>query len=372
MSKKYTHSVYIGRFQPFHLGHLHIVESALKLADKLIIVVGSNNKPIDWKNPWTSTERIQMIKNSLTEDQLQRVQFQTVEDRLYQNKEWEALIYDAVDSILMQYSKYRITGHDEAHTAKICVVGYDKDDSSFYLKSFPQWTLEAIPAFNVEANDEALSATMIRDMLYHNRFGYVKSLVPEGAFAYIKEWLSTESAAYVKEWFDFEVKYQKPYEVLPYGTNFYCADNVIFQSGHVLLIRRKSHPGKDLWALPGGHINGNENAFEASLRELEEETGLKIPEKVLVGCFQGEKIFDHPERSLRGRCGKKVGRTVSISHCYVLNDDRGLPRVRAADDAAEVWWFPIAEVRKMRDQLFEDHADQINYWLARVDDKKYR
>jgi ADP-ribose pyrophosphatase YjhB (NUDIX family) len=42
------------------------------------------------------------------------------------------------------------------------------------------------------------------------------------------------------------------------------------------------------------------------------------------------------------------------------------------DDAEEAWWFPIAEARKMRNELFEDHADQINYWLARVDDKKYR
>jgi bifunctional NMN adenylyltransferase/nudix hydrolase len=127
-----------------------------------------------------------------------------------------------------------------------------------------------------------------------------------------------------------------------------------------------------LWALAGGHVGKNETAFEASLRELEEETGLKIPGKVLIGSFQGEKLFDHPERSLRGRCGKKVSRTVSISHCYVLNDEHGLPRVKGMDDAEEAWWFPIAEVRKMRNEMFEDHVDQINYWLARVDDKKYR
>jgi bifunctional NMN adenylyltransferase/nudix hydrolase len=372
LQKKYNFAIYIGRFQPFHLGHLHVIQHALELADKLIIVIGSHNKPIDWKNPWTSAQRVEMIRDALTPEQNARVHFNTVEDRLYQNKEWEALVYDAVDSIMMDYSSLRVKGITEDRTAKCCVVGYDKDDSSFYLKSFPQWKLEQIPAFNVEQNDEALSATMIRDMLYHNRFGYVKSLLPVGAFDYVRNWLATEQAAYVKEWYDFDLKYQEPYESLKYGTNFYCADNVIFQSGHVLLIRRKSHPGKGLWALPGGHINNNETAFDASLRELEEETGLKIPEKVLIGSFQGEKIFDHPERSLRGRCGKKVGRTVSISHCYVLDDERGLPRVKAADDAEEVWWFPIAEVRKMRNELFEDHADQINYWLARVDDKKYR
>jgi bifunctional NMN adenylyltransferase/nudix hydrolase len=371
-TKKYQYAIYIGRFQPFHLGHLHVINHALTIADKLIMVIGSHNKPIDWKNPWTSAQRIEMIKASLTPDQLAHIHFQTIEDRLYQNKEWEALVYDAVDSILMQYSTLRVQANTEERTAKCCVVGYDKDESSFYLNSFPQWKLEKVPAFNIEANDEALSATMIREMLYNNRFGYVKNLIPNGTFNYIKEWLGTESAAYVKAWYDKDLEDQKPYEALKWGTNDYCADNVVLQSGHVLLVKRAKHPGKGLWAVPGGHVGKNETAFEAALRELDEETNLKVPSKVLVGSFEGEKLFDHPERSLRGRCGKKVSRTASISHCFVLNDEHALARVKAADDAEEAWWFPIAEVRKMRNQLFEDHMDQINYWLARVDDKKYR
>lgn len=367
MIQKYDYSVYIGRFQPYHRGHAHIVESALKLANKLIIVVGSHNKPIDWKDPWTSAERIEMIKAALTPEQLERVHFQTVEDRLYQNKEWEASIYDAVDSILMDYSKLRVNHSDPSRVARICLVGYEKDDSSFYLKSFPKWTFEGVPAYAYLK--DIINATDIRNALYEEKLP--ADLVPHGTLIKLAKWMDTDAYRYVKEWFEFDKNYQKPYEVLPYGTNFYCADNVIIQSGHVLLIKRKDFPGKGLWALPGGHINGNENAFVASLRELEEETGLKIPEKVLVGSFQGEKLFDHPERSLRGRCGKKVGRTVSVSHCYVLNGGNDLPRVRPADDAAEAWWFTLAEVRKMRDQLFEDHADQINYYIARIDDKKH-
>jgi bifunctional NMN adenylyltransferase/nudix hydrolase len=365
MNKKYNFAVYIGRFEPFHLGHLHIVENALKLADKLIIVVGSNNSPINWKNPWTSAERIEMIRSSLTPEQLERIHFQTVEDRLYQDKEWQAFVYEAVDSVLMQYSKLRVKGRDDNHTAKICLVGFDKDSTSWYLKAFPEWTLEAFPMFNIDENDEALSATMIRDMLYHNRFGYIKSLVSAGTFAFIKHWLATEAAAYVKEWYDQEVEYQEPYEVLPHGTNFYCADNVVFQSGHVLLIRRKDHPGKGLWALPGGHVNLNEKAEDASIRELKEETKIKVPEKVLRGSLVGEKVFDHPERSLRGRCGKKVGRTISYAFCYNLQDGN-LPRVTASDDAAEAWWFNLAEIRKMKAEIFEDHYSIIEYFMSRV------
>ena len=373
LAPKYHFGVYIGRFEPFHNGHLHIVEHALKLANKLIIIIGSHNKPIDWKNPWTSAERIAMIRNSLTPEQLERVHFQTVEDRLYQNKDWQASIYEAVDAVIMQYSKYRIRGHDAEHTANICLVGFDKDDSSWYLKAFKEFKLEPLDMYNIEANDEALSATMIRDMLYSNHFGYIKSLIPDGTFQIIKQWLATDSAKYVKDWYDFEVEYQKPYEALPYGTNFYTADNVVFQGNHILLGKRKSHPGKGLWALPGGHVNKNEMASEAAIRELYEETSIKLPEKVLHGSFVGEKMFDHPERSLRGRVGShKVGRTASMSHCYDLNDSESLPRVIAADDLEEVWWFNLAEVRAMRDQIFEDHSDQIEYWAARVAEKKYR
>jgi bifunctional NMN adenylyltransferase/nudix hydrolase len=229
LKKKYNFAIYIGRFQPFHLGHLHVIKHGLEMADKLIIVIGSHNKPIDWKNPWTSAQRIEMIKNSLTSDEASRVHFNVVEDRLYQNKEWEALIYDAVDSIIMDYSTYRIKASTEEHTAKCCVVGYDKDDTSFYLRMFPQWKLEQVPAFNIEENDEALSATMIRDMLYHNRFGYVKSLMPKGSFEYVRDWLASDEAAYVKAWYDFDLNDQKQYEALKYGTNDYCADNVVFQ-----------------------------------------------------------------------------------------------------------------------------------------------
>jgi bifunctional NMN adenylyltransferase/nudix hydrolase len=372
VNKKYTHGVYIGRFQPFHLGHLHLVEHALNLAEKLIIVVGSHNKPRDWKNPWTSAERIDMIKASLTDEQRERVYFQTVEDRLYTNKEWQASIYEAVDAVLLQYSKYRIKSNAEGGTAKICLVGFNKDDSSSYQKWFPEFALEEAPMYNMEEGDDVLSATMLREMVYENHVGSMRSHVPAGAFAFIKEWLKTENAQYVKDWYVHEGEYQKPYETLPYGTNFYTADSVVFQGNHVLMGKRKFHPGKGLWALPGGHVNKNELALEASVRELYEETKLKVPEKVLLGSFIGEKLFDHPDRSLRGRLGKKVGRTVSISHCFELSDEAGIPRTTPADDLEETWFFTISEIRAMRNEIFEDHADQIEYWIPRLNDKKYR
>jgi nicotinamide-nucleotide adenylyltransferase len=63
-----TTGLFIGRFQPFHKGHLATVKFALGKVDKLVIVVGSAQKSYDPKNPFTAGERIRMIKESLDAD----------------------------------------------------------------------------------------------------------------------------------------------------------------------------------------------------------------------------------------------------------------------------------------------------------------
>jgi len=58
----------VGRFQPFHLGHLSAVRHALKQVDYLYIVVGSAQRSHERDNPFTAGERIQMIKGALDDD----------------------------------------------------------------------------------------------------------------------------------------------------------------------------------------------------------------------------------------------------------------------------------------------------------------
>lgn len=59
--KKYKVGLVIGRFQPFHKGHEYLFEKALSLCDKIIIGIGSSNKKSS-KNPWTSKERREVLK----------------------------------------------------------------------------------------------------------------------------------------------------------------------------------------------------------------------------------------------------------------------------------------------------------------------
>ncbi len=55
----------IGRFQPFHLGHLKLIEIAANNVDKLIIGIGSSQEGNTKENPFTANEREKMIKNSV-------------------------------------------------------------------------------------------------------------------------------------------------------------------------------------------------------------------------------------------------------------------------------------------------------------------
>lgn len=60
--------LFVGRFQPFHLGHLATVKFALSRLEELIIIIGSAQTSHEIKNPFTAGERIQMIKDSLVAD----------------------------------------------------------------------------------------------------------------------------------------------------------------------------------------------------------------------------------------------------------------------------------------------------------------
>jgi nicotinamide-nucleotide adenylyltransferase len=63
-----SRGLFVGRFQPFHLGHLATVKFALGRLEELIIIIGSAQTSHEIKNPFTAGERIQMIKDSLVAD----------------------------------------------------------------------------------------------------------------------------------------------------------------------------------------------------------------------------------------------------------------------------------------------------------------
>jgi nicotinamide-nucleotide adenylyltransferase len=71
-------ALFVGRFQPFHFGHLHAIETILSEAEELIIVVGSAQMSHEPDNPFTAGERIEMIEAALAEAKIDRKRFMLI------------------------------------------------------------------------------------------------------------------------------------------------------------------------------------------------------------------------------------------------------------------------------------------------------
>lgn len=338
MTKPYGTVVLIGRFQPLHNAHLEIIKRCTALTDQLVIIAGSAKQPRTYKNPFTFDERRQMILNATSGLSL-RVYVEPNIDTIYNDQAWAVRVQGIV-------SKYRVLGE------KTAIIGHKKDDSSFYLDMFPQWDY-----INVE-QIEPLGATDIRDLYFKWDFNsnFIKYVVPETTYDFLMQFRRSEEFAQIIREREFVANYKKQYASLPYPPIFSTADSVVIQSGHVLMIRRRAEPGKGLWALPGGYVNANtdRSVEDAAIRELREETGIKVPAPVLRGSIKRSKVFDAIDRSPRGRI---------ITHAFHIElPDGELPKVKGSDDADKARWVPIAEVRS--EECFEDHYEIIQHFLG--------
>jgi len=59
--------LFVGRFQPFHLGHIEAIKDILKEVDELVIVIGSAQSSHNLNNPFTAGERLIMVRKALEE-----------------------------------------------------------------------------------------------------------------------------------------------------------------------------------------------------------------------------------------------------------------------------------------------------------------
>jgi bifunctional NMN adenylyltransferase/nudix hydrolase len=231
----------------------------------------------------------------------------------------------------------------------VALIGHFKDDSSYYLKLFPQW-----PLIEHDMNEE-VNATDLRQLYFDGmNIKYLHTLVTDEVFTNLQAFRQTEEFKLLVEEYEMIKKYKKSWAAAPYAPTFVTVDAVVVQSGHVLLIKRRSSPGKGLTALVGGFVEQNERLEDAMLRELREETRIKVPEPVLRGNIKRSKVYDAPGRSLRGR---------TVTHAYLIELPPGeLPKVKGSDDAEKAMWVPICEIKE--ENMFEDHFQLINDLLG--------
>ena len=109
----------------------------------------------------------------------------------------------------------------------------------------------------------------------------------------------------------------------------------------VMLIQRGHEPFKGCWAFPGGFMNMDETTEQCAIRELEEETGLKVNNLHQVGAYS--KVDRDPR-----------GRTITVAYLTIIDAPVD---VIGQDDASEAKWFSVNNLPPLafdHDEILED------------------
>lgn len=261
-------------------------------------------------------------------------------DYPYNDTKWIVGVTTAINSIT------------KGKNDNVALIGHTKSDTAYYLSLFPSFAYEEVPE-TIEIN-----ATTIREHYFSLQTHYF--VIPtlqttENVRSFLKSFKLTENFYYdLQEEFLYVQKYKEDWKSAPYPPVFVTVDSVVVQSGHILLIERAGNPGKGLLALPGGFLNQSERMLDGAIRELHEETQLKVSAPVLLGSLKAQHIFDDPNRSVHGR-------TVTQAFYFKLKDmPEGLPKVKGADDARHAKWYSLADLKPT--EMFEDHYSIIQHF----------
>ena len=395
MERDYTAAVVIGRFQPFHNNHRALLEHAFAIADKVIVLVGSAHAAPTPKNPFSFEKRAELIRSCYPESESEtfvkdglpgkshqigdfalishsesteyagRLVILPVRDYFYSDSVWVSNVQALTDEHIQ-----------EGDT--VALMGAYTDASSYYLNLFPQW--EFVPSVlkigcPPLSQDPSLSGTTVRDMLFdvgklskdwqevpviekdraYQQDNWFSHNVPESVAKFLAEYRETPAFGRLADEWKSIHEYKKSWAGSPFPPIFVTADAVVTCSGHVLIIKRGFNPGKGTYALPGGFIRLGERIRAAAIRELKEETRIRVDKLILDSNIVDSKVFDHPERSLRGR---------TITHAYHIKlKDGKLPEVKQGSDAKGAFWMPLMDVGRCEDKFFEDHAHIISYFV---------
>lgn len=367
--------VFIGRMQPPHAGHISVIKKMIKENDEIVILFGSSLSVRDSKNPFHWRERATMVMTelkahltSVSEDYYyfdesceqykvdnKRVVFYPLRDYPYNNSRW-------------QYQVQHIIEGDTLENSQVTLYGNDKDSSSFYLKFFPRWNRAETQIVSAPERHSILSSTEIRERIFTQDVASITTkYLSEANINWLNSWtqsLQGQKILEEKQWVD---NFKKPYKDLPYGIIFQTVDCLITWRGLVLLGKRRSMPGKGLWAIPGGYVNQGERLENAAIRELVEETRTRVYMNTKNGrkrlrfdptWIVSSRTFDHPSRSRRGRIITTAYHWKIPDHYEILHE--------ADDDLQKTQFFPVNHVLdNMNLQMFEDHQHIVANMLLR-------
>lgn len=167
---QYDYIIFIGRFQPPHNGHIHVIEQALEKSKKLILILGSAQESRTIKNPLTVEKRKEIfykIFESNQKIQANRVHIISIPDYPDSNDKWIKSINDKVMEIAKEDSK-------------IALIGHYKDESSYYTDLFPYEFIDIGFYHNINAKD-------LRQACIEGNLHKVSSLAPSYSLESLQE-----------------------------------------------------------------------------------------------------------------------------------------------------------------------------------------
>ena len=147
----------IGRFQPFHLGHLEALRFALTKVDKLFVGLGSSNKPPEKNNPFSAEQRKKMILSSIDDYMKEQISIHFIPD-VDNHVKW----IEEIDTIVPQFD-----------------IVFTNDDLTKNLYSKRSIQVQSIPFLK----RDKLSGTNIRQLILSDQNW--SDLVPEGTKSFL-------------------------------------------------------------------------------------------------------------------------------------------------------------------------------------------
>lgn len=345
----YDFLAFIGRFQPFHLGHQHVVASALARARHVVVLIGSPNLARSIRNPFSYEERAEMVRAVFPDEvAARRLIIRPIDDYAYNDTAWVTAVQREIGRVVLEVGNGGGTVLHGLRDFKTGIVGYAKDASSYYLRAFPEW--DFVP---IEQVYGTFNATDIRADYLRRAPRLPRDLVPQPVVEQLDRFRLTPEFARLVGEADWLAEYKQSWAGAPYPPVFVTVDCVVQQAGFVLLVERGQQPGKGLLALPGGFIAQDEYLRDSAIRELREETAIAdakgpIPPAMLASFIEDKatRVFDAPDRSVRGR---------TITHAFLFRcpDRSQLFKVKGGDDAVHASWHRLADLEPRR--FLEDH-----------------
>lgn len=338
--------VVIGRMQGLHNDHMAHIIRAVQENDVVMVLIGSSNRRISIKNPFTFEDRCTMIElNLLYRKDWQKVIYRQLPDYPHDDRVW----CQTVRHLVRQQAGLGDT---------VTLYGSNKDESTYYLNIFPDWKQNFTPDVS------GFDATHLREAWFKGyqtdraiRNTPIMKHVSDATVAFMNNMPFNENLQAEWEYYQNEAARFANYPY-PDTLNFNCGDAVVTWGDFVLFIERARNPGKGCLALPGGFRNRGERFKDTAERELYEETRINIPPAALAKCVMGSHLFDEGNRSLG------IPRATLAVHYDVSGMFLDFPDVYPADDAASHEWVYKKHLDDLATSIYDDHMFIVKHFVG--------